>query len=72
MARRMPRRRCVGSTPTTESPAVRTTPPGTVSSNGKEPQPPTIAPPSRAANTRDGSMKGTNRSASAGVGAGLK
>jgi hypothetical protein len=58
----------VGSTPTSVSPAARTTPPGTLSSNGNEVQPPTTAPSSRAANTRDGSTNGTNRSASGGVG----
>src|SRR5437763_1737765 len=52
----MPRRRCVGSTPTTVSPAARTVPPpGTVSSKGNEVQPPTIAPFSRAPKTREGS-----------------
>ena len=46
---RMPRRRCVGRTPTTVTPAHGTGPPGTVSSNGNAPAPPTIAPPSKAA-----------------------
>ena len=45
-SRRIPRRRCVGRTPTTVTPAVCTGPPGTVRSNSKTPAPPTIAPPS--------------------------
>ena len=49
IAVRTPRRRCVGSTPTTVTPPQRTVPPGTVSSKGNAPAPPTIRSPSNAA-----------------------
>jgi hypothetical protein len=42
----MPRRRCVGCTPTAVTPAAGSTPPGTVSSKLKMPAVPTMRSPS--------------------------
>jgi hypothetical protein len=54
--RRIPRRRCVGRTPTIVTPAVgKTASPGTVIRRLNAPAPPTIEPPSSAANVRSSS-----------------
>jgi hypothetical protein len=63
IAVRMPRRRCVGRTPTTVTPPQRTVPPGTVSSNGNAPAPPTIRSPSKAACMRSSGRLLENRCA---------
>ena len=40
--RRIPRRRCVGVTPTTVTPAQGRSPPGTLNAKGNAPEPPTV------------------------------
>jgi hypothetical protein len=68
IAVRTPRRRCVGSTPTTVTPADFTVPPpGTERSNGNTPAPPTTRPFSRAAWRRSTAVHPTNRSTSSGA-----
>src|SRR5438874_2589037 len=72
IARRTPRRRCVGWTPTPVTPAHGSEPPGTDSSNGKAPAPPTIAPSSKAACTRSCGSVRAKSSSSSSLGGGLK
>jgi hypothetical protein len=65
---RSPRRRCVGSTPTTVTPAHGTIAPGAVISKGKTPAPPTISFPSRHACIRSGGSIFEKRSTSSSPG----
>jgi len=65
---RIPRRRWVGSTPTTVTPAVGTMAPGTVISNGNDPAPATIALPSVATSIRSTGRNLEKRSESSSEG----
>ena len=72
MARSTPRRRCVGKVPTTVTPAVWTMAPGTVSSNGNAPAPPTMRPFSLAACMRSIGRLREKRSMRSSVGSSAK
>ena len=63
-----PRRRWVGRTPTSVTPATGTSPPGTVSRREKMPVPATIRSPSRSTSVRSGSSTRSQRSASSSRG----
>jgi hypothetical protein len=65
---RIPRRRWLGSTPTTVTPAHGTIAPGTVISNGKTPAPPTISLPSNVACMRSTGSSFEKRSISSSPG----
>src|SRR5689334_13127711 len=70
--RSTPRRRWVGLTPTAVTPPQGREPPGTDSSNGKAPAPPTISPSSKAACIRSCGRTLTQRSKNSSLGGGLK
>src|SRR4051812_3780423 len=72
IARRTPRRRCVGYTPTTVTPPHGSSPPGTENSNGNAPAPPTISPSSNAACIRSNGSTCLKRSSRSSVSSALK
>ncbi|ESQ03116.1 hypothetical protein B590_21537 [Streptomyces sp. PVA_94-07] len=64
----MPRRRCVGATPTIVTPAAATgRPPGTVTRKVNAPEVPTTSDPSHTASERSGSVSRLYNSRSSGA-----